>query len=247
MRIAIMQPYFLPYFGYFQLINAVDRFVILDDVNYIKQGWINRNQIPTEKNNTNAGSQWLTVPVKNASQNRLIQDVEICSGERWKHKMRRTISRTYGHSHIADMMYSRIDGWLRDASGNLSQFLTATISDVAKLCGITTQIVPTSSIHPKRGLKGTRRILDICRKENASTYVNLPGGRGLYSNDEFHATGIQLSFLEPSLVDSVKRTGDGRTVFSILDQLMLNAGESLCDLVQPAAVKDCTTVVSPAA
>lgn len=247
MRIAIMQPYFLPYFGYFQLINAVDRFVILDDVNYIKQGWVNRNRIPASRQNPDRDFQWLTVPVKNASQNRLIHDMEITDEDRWKRSMWYAIQNFYGRAQYFPAIRTQIDRWLTNASGNLSTFLTMTICEVARLCGISTQLIPTSSIYPKRGLRGTERILDICRQEKAHTYINLPGGRGLYSEDEFRSAGIELSFLEPSWPALAQRSGHGNHVFSILDQLMLNPPETMQEMMRVKEVRREKADIAPAA
>jgi hypothetical protein len=86
MKIAVMQPYIYPYLGYFQLINAVDKFVFYDDVNYIKKGWINRNQILVNK------SPFLfTIPLKEVSQNKLINEIDINIEEKWKRKFLLTI------------------------------------------------------------------------------------------------------------------------------------------------------------
>lgn len=247
MRIAIMQPYFLPYFGYFQLISAVDRFVILDDVNYIKQGWVNRNRIPANRQTPKRDSQWLTVPVKNASQNRLIHDMEITDEDRWKRSMGFAIQNIYGKTPHFRTTRSLIDRWLANASGNLSRFLTMTICEVARLCGISTQIIPTSTIYPKRGLRGTERIMDICRLEKAHTYVNLPGGRGLYSKDEFRSEGIELVFLKPSWPALAQRSGNGNEVFSILDQLMLNSPETMQEMMRVKEVRREKADIAPAA
>ena len=83
MKVAIMQPYFFPYIGYFQLINAVDKFIIYDDVNYINRGWINRNQVLI-----NGKESYITVPLKDASQNKLIKDITISIETNWQEKMK---------------------------------------------------------------------------------------------------------------------------------------------------------------
>nr|WP_310590339.1 WbqC family protein [Dyadobacter sp. NIV53] len=79
MTIAIMQPYIFPYIGYFQLINAVDKFIIYDDVNFINKGWINRNNILVS-----GQAHLFTIPLKDASQNKLIHEVELIGGDQWK-------------------------------------------------------------------------------------------------------------------------------------------------------------------
>ena len=90
MKIACMQPYFLPYIGYWQLINAVDKFVILDDVQYITKGWINRNKIYI-----NGNDQWFTIPLECASRNKLINEIKILPHSEWFPKLSRTINYNY--------------------------------------------------------------------------------------------------------------------------------------------------------
>ena len=109
MRLAIMQPYFLPYIGYFQLMAAVDRFVILDDVNYIKGGWINRNRLPARN-----GTMWLTLPLVGASPNRIIREIEILPDNGWKRAMERTVALTYAEATGSGVcIASSGSGWHR--------------------------------------------------------------------------------------------------------------------------------------
>lgn len=216
MRVAVMQPYFLPYLGYFQLLAAVDRFVLLDDVNYITRGWIPRNRI------WRLGKpSWLTIPLVGASQNRFIQDLEILPDDGWKEKMRRKVMDAYaGAPQFCAVMpvFSEI---VADASGNLSWFLERTLSRVNEFIGIKTTLVTASALHPREGLKGQERILEICRREGASVYVNLPGGRALYDSAPFENAGVLLRFLGSPQAD-LRCSGDEGPVLSILDLLMLN-------------------------
>ncbi len=189
-----MQPYFLPYIGYFQLMAAVDRFVILDDVNYIKGGWINRNRLPARN-----GTMWLTLPLVGASPNRIIREIEILPDNGWKRAMERTVALTYAEATEAALVLPLFRQWLASASGNLSAFLSGCLVDVAKYLRMAPEIVYTSSIHPKDGLKGPERVLDICLREGASVYVNLPGGRELYDPSVFSCAGVELHFLQPQV------------------------------------------------
>jgi len=219
-KIAIMQPYFLPYIGYFQLMSAVDRFVILDDVNYINRGWINRNRIPNTSLDT---TQWLTVPLRRASQNRLIRDLSIAPDDGWRNCMLRTIQNCYSRSPGSTDLIPRCEGWLNAAEGNLSDFLRRTLADIANQCDITTEVVPTSSAYSGNGLSGQERILDICLQEGATIYVNLPGGRHLYDHALFQSSGVELMFLKPNISDSHLTFCESCGPFlSILDLLMRN-------------------------
>jgi len=223
MRLAIMQPYFLPYIGYFQLISAVDRFVLLDDVSFINRGWINRNRIAV-----NGEPHWLTLPLMKASQNRLINEIEIADDPLWKRKMMRTIELSYGSAPFAGQILPLLSEMLEEAQGSLSTFLFRQLQRLVGYIGIPTQIEQTSAIHPKEALTGQRRILDVCVREGASTYVNPAGGRNLYDTELFASAGIELLFLDPNLPAlTLRHSGQEGPCLSILDLLMLNSGAAI--------------------
>jgi hypothetical protein len=221
MNLAIMQPYFLPYIGYFQLIAAVDRIVMLDDVSYINRGWINRNRFPV-----NGKPVWFTVPLVGASQNKLIKEIDILPDDGWKRNMTLAISTAYRSAPQYTSVMPILEFLLASATGNLSTFLYHSLRTVCDHIGIRTQIVPTSSVYPKGELKGQQRILDICRREQATTYVNLPGGRELYEVSRFYENGISLIFLNSAFSTlKVSHSSVEGPVLSILDLLMLNEPE----------------------
>jgi hypothetical protein len=218
MRIGIMQPYFLPYIGYFQLIAAVDKLVLLDDVNFINRGWINRNRIALD-----GKPHWLTLPLAKASQNRLINEIDIVDDASWRRKTMRMVEMGYARAPHAHRVMPLLGAMLEDARGSLSEFLFKTLSTTAKYIDLEAHIEPTSTIYPKNGLYGPERILDICTRESATAYVNLPGGRGVYDPDFFADAGIQLLFLDPCLsqLPLQASNGDDRSL-SILDLMMFN-------------------------
>ena len=232
-RLAIMQPYLFPYLGYWQLLAAVDTFVLLDDVNFINRGWINRNRIAV-----NGLPFWLTVPLQGASQNHLIRDIDIVADDGWKRKMLRTLSASYAQAPESKPVLSMFEQWLSRADGNLSAALHFSVTQISAALGIDTTVVPSSSVYPKNGLKGQDRILDICQREEASVYVNPPGGRELYDADSFRQAGVELMFLQPDLHQNELRTGaiDG-SVLSILDSMMHNPAEELVDAVKRFELK----------
>jgi hypothetical protein len=228
MRLAIMQPYFLPYVGYFQLMAAVDKFVLLDDVNFINRGWINRNRIVV-----NGEPYWLTLPLAKASQNRLINEIDIVDDPVWKRKMLRTVELSYRSAPLAHRVLPMFAELIEGASGSLSTFLFHHLRRLAHYIGIDVSIEPTSTIYPKEGRTGQDRILDICTREGAITYVNLPGGRELYDAQAFAAAGIKLLFVEPNLETMTLRyTGHGAPSLSILDLLMLNSPATIHEVIK---------------
>src|SRR5712671_2604438 len=118
MRLAVMQPYFLPYIGYFQLMSAVDKVVLLDDVNFINGGWINRNRIVV-----NGERYWLTLPLSKASQNSLINEIKIVDDPVWKRKTMRTVELNYRGAPYAPQVLPLFSEMLAEARGSLSAFL----------------------------------------------------------------------------------------------------------------------------
>jgi hypothetical protein len=223
MRLAIMQPYFIPYIGYFQLMAAVDKFVILDDVNFINRGWINRNRIPV-----NGRAHWLTVPLVKASQNRLINEIYIVEDDGWKDKMLRTVEASYTAAPFAETILSLFSQVLASAEGRLSTFLFRTLTQVAAYIGTNVCMEETSAIYPKEARKGQHRILDICVREGATCYVNPPGGRELYNPELFASAGVKLQFLDANLGElPLRYSGQEGPCFSILDLMMLNSQNAL--------------------
>jgi hypothetical protein len=218
MRLAIMQPYFLPHLGYFQLMSAVDKIALLDDANYINGGWVNRNRIAVQ-----GEPQWLTLPLAKASQNRRINEIEIVDDPAWKRKIIRTVELSYQSAPLAGQVLPLLSEMLQEARGSLSAFLFYQLQRLADYIGISTQIEQTSVKYPRDALTGQRRILDICVREGASTYVNPPGGRGLYDAEVFAAAGVELLFLDLNFsAIKLRHSGQEGPCLSILDLLMLN-------------------------
>jgi WbqC-like protein family len=231
MRLAIIQPYFVPYIGYFQLMSAVDKIVLLDDVNFIKSGWINRNRIAV-----NGHAHWLTLPLAKASQNRLINEIDIVDDDLWRRKAMRTIRLSYRSAPFVEQVLPLVSRLLQEATGSLSAFLSWQLEQVAEFIGIETRIQPASAVYPKSGRGGQDRILDICNQEGATSYVNLPGGRDLYDASVFASGGIDLLFLQPNLrMLPLRHSGDEGPCLSIIDLLMFNS---------PSAIRAATKMCS---
>lgn len=230
MTLAIMQPYLFPYIGYFQLINAVDRFVILDDVNFINRGWINRNRILV-----NGKENLFTVPLKKISQNRLICECEL--GEnKWKDKFLKTLEFSYKKAPYFKNCYNLISSLIVIEETNLSRWLTFQIRAICYHIGINTTIIDTSRIYKNPHLKAQDKILDICIKEKADTYYNPVGGINLYNPDDFKRHNIKLSFLK-SLPEKYLQNGiDFIPFLSIIDVMMFNDKEQIKELLIKYAV-----------
>lgn len=194
MKVAIMQPYFAPYIGYFQLIAAVDVFVVLDDVNYIKGGWINRNKVLCHGKPT-----WLTVPLQGASPNKKISELEIAPDNGWKKKMLTLFKQSYATAPNGEMAIGTLQNWLAIDDVQLSGFIVGGITEICNKLGIKTEIIPTSTGFQTEGLRGADRVLKVCNELGATDYINAPGGRSLYSSQDFADHGFKLGFLNPAI------------------------------------------------
>lgn len=226
MKLAVMQPYLFPYLGYFQLIHAVDRFAVLDDVNFINRGWINRNRILLD-----GEPHRFTVPLVKASQNRLIRDIAVAPGP-WQTKLLRTLEQAYGKAPFREPVLALVEGVLSQASGTIGDLAFASLRAVCGYVGLEREFVSSTSAYGNASLKGQERILDICRREGASTYVNPPGGRELYEAAAFAAAGVDLRFLE-SLDSTYDQLGAPfQPGLSIVDVLMFNAPARTLELLE---------------
>ncbi|WP_321848536.1 WbqC family protein [Pseudomonas paraveronii] len=221
MNLVIMQPYFMAYCGYWQLLNAADKFVVYDDVNYIKQGWINRNRLLV-----NNKPCFITLPLTDASPFKKINNIELVNAN-WREKILKTIKNTYAKSRYFHEVYPTLESIVIYSSNNLADYVTNSIVEMAKLLEIDTQIVRSSSVYMNDALSAQERVLDICKKESASVYINAAGGRALYSFEDFSKAGIELKFISCAVVE-YKQSGDEFTPYlSIIDQLMSMGGEAV--------------------
>jgi len=218
MKVAIMQPYFFPYFGYFELIKSADKFVIYDDVNYIKKGWINRNRILIS-----GEPKMFTMPLVNASQNRRINEILLSPQiSLWKTKFLKTIELNYKRAPHFDETYALVSEIIDYKSESLSEFITNSIVNVAKHLDINSEFVISSSSYNNSQLKGQDRIIDICKKECASVYINAFGGRELYTRDVFLNNNVELRFMENKSLGYEQFSNEFVSNLSIIDVLMFN-------------------------
>lgn len=219
MTIAIMQPYLFPYIGYWQLIKAVDKFVILDDVNYIMRGYINRNLILLD------GKPYrFSIPIEKASQNKLIMDTKICFSDSDKKKLIHTIESAYHRAPCFNEVFPIIENIILFSEENLTEYIINSITEILKYVDINTEILVSSKLDKHKGLKAEERIIDICRCLNANTYINASGGRELYSHSEFERYNLKLFFLDVR-TKNVEYMQYGNAFvenLSIIDVLMFN-------------------------
>jgi len=187
-KLAIMQPYFLPYIGYWQLINTVDEFIIYDDVNYISRGYVNRNYI-----NTKTGKQRITLKLKKASINKHINEIETLGDVE---DVIKTIHHTYRKSKYYEPTISVVEETIRNSETNLALYLKSQIVSICKFIGIDTSISLSSDMKNDKHQRGQHKILDMCKLKNVTQYINPIGGTSLYDKDYFAKNNIVLNFLK---------------------------------------------------
>jgi len=226
MRLAIMQPYLFPYIGYFQLIHAVDQFVFLDNVNYIKKGWINRNRILLSGN-----AHLFTLPIRQVSQNRLINEIQIVEEPKVKVKILSLFRNAYSGSSQFQSVYPLIEEIILFPESNLALFLENSVKRIVEFMGLEKKFLASSTYAIDPARKGKDRIVSLCRLLHADTYVNPSGGRALYDRDEFSASGINLEFLQPDGIRYAQTTEPFIPDLSIIDVLMFNSQQRLRQLL----------------
>ncbi len=222
-----MQPYLFPYIGYFQLMHAVDRFVVADDVTFIKQGWINRNRLLI-----NGESTYFTVPLKRHPAAALIKDVEIDDrATRWRTRILKTIENFYRRTPSFETVYPMVERVIAGRFTTIADMARASLREVRAYLAIPATIVESSSAYGNAHLKAQDRVIDTCRAEQATDYVNAPGGRALYSPDAFLAHGIRLHFVHSEPAEYPQFGGPFVQGLSIIDVLMFNAPARARDLL----------------
>lgn len=218
MRLGIMQPYFFPYIGYWQLINAVDKYVIYDDVNYIKGGWVCRNRILV-----NNEDRYFSLHTFGASPNVLINDVVLSKDLTLRKKMLRTLEMCYKKAPYFDFTYSIAERVLMNEEQNLAKFLVYSIREICNYLGIQTELIFSSSLEKNNSLKGNEKVLDICGCLGAGEYINAIGGQSLYSISDFAAKGIRLVFLKSKTEQYKQFNSEFIPNLSIIDVMMFNS------------------------
>ena len=224
MTLGIMQPYLFPYIGYFQLINSVDKFVIYDDVNFIKQGWINKNRILL-----NCNEYAFTVPLSNASSFQTIDKTAINYKlfPAWKDKFLKTLAQAYTKAPNYAVVAELVNNVLSQNQETISQMALTSIADIYSYLGLEKDIVPTSACYNNNEFKASERVIDICKKEGATAYINPIGGQELYAKAAFAAAGLQLNFIKSHKIEYPQFKCAFVPWLSIIDLLMLLSKEQI--------------------
>lgn len=222
-NIAIMQPYFMPYIGYFQLINSVDEFIIYDNIQYTKKGWINRNRILV-----NGKDQLITLPIKKDSDYLDVIDRELSElWEKDKNKMINIIKSSYSKSPYFNKTSELIFECINNKEKNLFRFIYDSIVLINNFLDIKTPIVISSFINADHTLKSQDKVLSLCRVQNADGYINSIGGVELYDKTIFKQNGIRLNFIKSNPINYKQFNNEFIPWLSIIDVLMFNSKEQI--------------------
>lgn len=226
MKIGIMQPYFFPYIGYWQLMNAVDKYVIYDDVNFIKGGWINRNRILI-----NGEAKYFNVQMQGASSNKHINEVMVNNNESFINKNLRILESCYKKAPYYNDVYPLLKKILQCGEENLAVFIKYSFDEICNYLGIDTELIMSSDLEKNNSLKAQNKVIHICKKLDATEYYNAIGGQNLYSFDDFSNNGIQLSFLKTNEIIYNQFNNNFISNLSIIDVMMFNSVEDIKNML----------------
>ncbi|MCQ6963439.1 WbqC family protein [Methanolobus chelungpuianus] len=228
MKIGIMQPYFLPYIGYWQLLNAVDKYIICDNMQFTKKGWMRHNYILQD-----GKPAMFTVPLKKDS-----RDLDICDRyiadqyfEKDAAKILRRIESAYRKApHFKEVM-PVLEQCFLCKEENLFSFIFNSVKVISIYLGITTEILVLSHIEMDHSLKKQDRVIETCKKANADIYINAIGGLELYDKEIFAENGIELKFIKSDNIEYEQFQNEFVPSLSIIDVMMFNSTEEIRDML----------------
>jgi hypothetical protein len=223
MKVASMQPYFLPYIGYFQLINTVDVFVVYDNIEFTKKGWINRNRILV-----NGKDEYITIPLKKDSDFLDVKDRYL--SQEWPNERKKILNRiteSYRKASHFNIIYPIIERIMMYEDKNLFAFIFNSLKEVNQYLDIKTPLIVSSFISINHDLKGENKVIELCNARKAKTYINPIGGVELYNKETFKNKGLELKFLKANNITYPQFKNDFVPFLSIIDVMMFNSLEDI--------------------
>ncbi len=215
MKIGIMQPYFMPYIGYWQLMAAVDTYVVYDDVNYIKGGWVARNNILL-----NGQKHMFTITLNGASPNKLFNEITIKDDFK---KFSRLIESAYRKAPYYAEVSALLNKIYNYGDKSLGAFMMNSFQVVLDYLEIDTKLILSSTIEKDNSLRGKDKVKHICHLLGADTYYNAIGGQELYDKNDFRVDGINLQFVQTNLTPYAQLGNEFVPGLSLIDVLMFNS------------------------
>ncbi len=221
-----MQPYFMPYIGYFQLITAVDAFIVYDNIKYTKKGWINRNRMLQ-----NGRDEMFSLPLKKDSDSLDVVERKLAVDFNCD-KLLNKFRGAYWRAPYFGKTFPLVEEIVRHEDANLFRFLHNSIVRTCGHLGITTEFRVSSEIAVDRSLKGQDKVLALCEAVSATTYINAIGGMELYSFDVFREKGIELEFIKSKPFEYAQFGNEFVPWLSIIDVLMFNGLDGTRQLLE---------------
>ncbi len=212
MNLAVMQPYLFPYIGYFQLIYASDLFLVFDDAAYKKRSFINRNTVLSANGPTR-----VTLPVLDASQNKPISDLVFSNDTG---KFLKTLEHGYSKAPYFGAAFPLVKEIIEQEDRSIASVCLNSYQAICSYLGLERAFEKTSELEYSRDLAGQERLIALARKLGAERYINLPGGRALYTKSEFSANGVELKFIDPHPAPYDQGREEFTPNLSIIDLLM---------------------------
>lgn len=217
-----MQPYFLPYMGYWQLIAHVDEFILYDDIQYTKKGWITRNRFLL-----NGADSLFSLSVR-ADSDFLPVYQRVLAESFDRQKLVRQLREAYRKApHYADH-FPLIEDIILCPEDNLFSYIQSSIVKLCDFLSIKTPIVVSSGIDIPKELKAQDKVIALCQAREGTDYINPIGGLELYDRAAFLQAKIALSFLRSKPLNYPQFSGDFLPHLSILDVLMFNSRDRIC-------------------
>lgn len=223
MKVAVMQPYFLPYIGYFQLLNLVDAFVVYDNIQFSKKGWIHRNRLLFNKKD-----EFVSLSLKKDSDYKDVRERTL--SESWKQdkvKTIRKIEENYKKSPFYEKVKPLVEEIFNFNNNNLFDFIIHSLTTINHYLQISTPVIVSSTLEIDHTLRGQDKVLAICKLMSATHYINPIGGLELYDNESFLNQGIELSFLKSINFTYSQLDNEFIPWLSIIDIMMFNDIETI--------------------
>jgi hypothetical protein len=230
MRVAIMQPYLFPYTPYFQLIHAVDCFVIFDTVQYIRRGWMHRNRIKL-----NGQEHLITFPTALAPRDTPIQEIVFSeNAAKERERLLIKLAHAYGRATHWDQLEQLVAPLIAglEQGGSFVEFAERSLRSISGALRITTRFLRASDLIARASPQYQDYVLDICQALDANEYVNAPGGKDLYRAEAFAERGVALRFLHSELPPYPQQGGEFVPDLSVIDILANVKLEDIRDYLQ---------------
>lgn len=222
-----MQPYFFPHLGYFDLINATDKWVVFNTAQYARKGWMNRNRVL----DPNKDWQYITVPVEKMPRNTPIKEMKIAHSSPWRQKMLKQLKVIYSSAPFFECVYPLVERTIKPQWIGLENLLIVGITNTCDYLGIDYNL----SVYSDMDIDVSDRVnhagewaLEISKAMGATEYINPPGGEKLFVREDFEAAGIKLTIRDmPPMEYTCSRAFKWVPRLSIIDVMMWNSPQEI--------------------